>query len=155
MRKLSESVWMDIHKQSSKDVERREDNINLLSIEGFCEYLNSHYKCLGRKNIEVENYDDGPAIVLSFCEDEAGYIRCIYYDRKSIYTQLDVFQTMGCVDELDQKYNINVETNQHDVKNVSISPKNNSEINNEFFLEVFDYILDKIDVPLESLIAKK
>lgn len=153
-RRVNESVWMDIHKQSTGDIERREDNINLLNINGFCEYLNSHYKGAGQKNIEIRNFGDGPEIVLSFGEDEAGYIKCIYYDGKSIYTQFDVFQEMGCMDELDQKYNINVETNQHDVKNVSVSPKDGSEITNTFFLEVFDYILDKVDVPFETLIEK-
>ena len=154
MRKLSESVWMDIHKQSAGDTERREDNINLLNIDGFCEYLNSNYKGAGQKNIVVRNFGDGPTIVLYFCEDESDYIRCLYYDGKSIYTQLDVFQVMGCLPELEQKYKTHIETNQHNVENISISPKDGSEITNTFFLEVFDYILDKVDVPFETLIEK-
>ena len=156
MRKLSESVWMDIHKHSTGDIDRKENSINILNLEGFCEYLITHYKYLdgGPNNIDIHNYGEGPLLVIMFCQDEHGVLRCLYYDGNTIYTQLDVFQTIGCMDELEQKYNTHVESNGHNVDNVSISPKDNSEITNTFFLEVLDFILDKVDVPLEPLIAK-
>lgn len=40
---LKESVWMDIHKQSTGDIERKEDNINNLSQDELFDYLKVHY----------------------------------------------------------------------------------------------------------------
>lgn len=44
MKRLSESVWMDIHKQSVGDLERKEDNVNLLDIQGLYDYFLKHYE---------------------------------------------------------------------------------------------------------------
>ena len=43
MRKLSESVWMDIHKQSNGDIERIEDDIEGLNPFELCSYINKRY----------------------------------------------------------------------------------------------------------------
>ena len=41
--KLNESVWMDIHKQSTGDIDRKEDDINNFSPNEFWEYLREIY----------------------------------------------------------------------------------------------------------------
>ena len=43
MKELDESVWMDIHKQSTGDIERREDDVNLMDFDTFAEYIKDAY----------------------------------------------------------------------------------------------------------------
>ena len=44
MGKLNESIWMDIHRRSNGDLERKEDSIDLLDIKGMYDYVRNHYK---------------------------------------------------------------------------------------------------------------
>lgn len=56
-KKTNESVWMDIHKRSTGDTERREESIDLMDINDFITYLQSRYKCnIPRKRYKVENW---------------------------------------------------------------------------------------------------
>lgn len=41
---ISESIWSDMQDRSTGDIIRKEDDINLLDIDGFIEYLKNTYK---------------------------------------------------------------------------------------------------------------
>ena len=41
--KITESIWSDMQDRSAGDVVRREDDVNLMSEEDFCDYLNDNY----------------------------------------------------------------------------------------------------------------
>ena len=56
-KKTNESIWMDIHKRSTGDTERREESIDMMDINDFITYLQSRYKCnIPRKRYKVENW---------------------------------------------------------------------------------------------------
>ena len=40
---INESIWSDMQDRSAGDVVRKEDDINLMSGEDFCDYLNDNY----------------------------------------------------------------------------------------------------------------
>ena len=48
---LKESVWMDIHKHSTGDAERKEESIDLLDGDEFWEYLKDHYISYNSRHI--------------------------------------------------------------------------------------------------------
>ena len=41
--KITESIWSDMQDRSTGNVVRREDDVNLMSGEDFCDYLNDNY----------------------------------------------------------------------------------------------------------------
>ena len=51
---LNESVWMDIHKRSNNDVDRKEEDVNLLDGLEFYKYLVDRYKIVTDK---IPSYD--------------------------------------------------------------------------------------------------
>lgn len=51
---LNESVWMDIHKRSNNDVDRKEEDVNLLDGIAFYKYLVDRYKIVTDK---IPSYD--------------------------------------------------------------------------------------------------
>ena len=41
--KITESIWSDIQDRSSGKVRRKEDDVNFMIREKFCDYLNDNY----------------------------------------------------------------------------------------------------------------
>jgi hypothetical protein len=57
--------------------------------------------------------------------------------------------------EAKENFSIEIVKNSFDVNVADIYPKNrNTPVTNKFFIEVLDFILDKIDVPFEAKIEK-
>ena len=42
---ISESIWSDMQDRSTGKIVRKEDDVNLMSEEDFCDYLNDNYIC--------------------------------------------------------------------------------------------------------------
>ena len=157
---VNESVWGGILDRGTGDSERKEDDVNLLDLNGLCDYLNSVYKSTTPgQDILVQNFEDyGDCLVVCLYEDESGYYRYLYYNGSYITIQYDVFEIIfnGCLSEIRQKYSLEKTVNGFGVEEMNIYPKDKARVpvTNKFFIEVLDFILDKIDVPLNQQIEK-
>ena len=156
MRKLSESIWSDIQDRSMGKTVRKEDDIDLLDINELCEYLKTIYKTNSDNDISVIKIEDNMYLTICLYEDEYGYYRYIYYDGDYINTQLDVIETLKCLLEFERKFSIKFNENDFIVNCIDIYPKDKARIpvTNKFFIEVLDFILDRINTPLEQKIKK-
>lgn len=152
MRKLSESIWGDIRKRSEGTSERSEDDINTFSIDGLCDYMNGIYESTTKQDIYVSK--DGWLTVCLY-EDETGYYRYLFYNGDQVTTHYDVIQTMCCIGKLYDNYHTHVYHNDYGVKLIDISPIDKTPVTNKFFLEILDFLLDEVDVPLSQQIEKK
>ena len=158
--KLTESIWSDIQDRSAGEIGRKEDDIDLLDIKEFCEYLKTIYKTDSDNDIRVLEIEDNHQIetylVVCLYEDESGYYRYIYYNGDYINTQLDVIETLNCRFEFERKFSTIHSTNDFDVVCIDIYPKDKARVpvTNKFFIEVLDFILDRINTPLEQKIEK-
>ena len=158
--KLTESIWSDIQDRSGGEIGRKEDDIDLLDIKEFCEYLNCIYKTDSDDDIRILEIEDDHKIdtylVICLYEDEKGYYRYIYYDGIHINTQLDVIEILNCRFEFERKFSTIHTTNDFDVVCIDIYPKDKARVpvTNKFFIEVLDFLLDRINTPLEQQIEK-
>lgn len=153
---IKESIWSDIQDRSMGKTVRKEDDIDLLDINELCEYLKTIYKTNSDNDINVIEIEGNMYLTICLYEDEYGYYRYIYYDGDYINTQLDVIETLKCLLEFERKFSIKFNENDFVVNCIDIYPKDKARIpvTNKFFIEVLDFILDKINTPLEQKIKK-
>ena len=153
---ITESIWSDIQDRSMGKTVRKEDDIDLLDINELCEYLKTIYKTNSDNDISVIKIEDNMYLTICLYEDEYGYYRYIYYDGDYINTQLDVIETLKCLLEFERKFSIKFNENDFVVNCIDIYPKDKARIpvTNKFFIEVLDFILDRINTPLEQKIKK-
>ena len=153
---IRESIWSDMQDRSAGKTVRKEDDIDLLDINEFCEYLKTIYKTNSDNDISVIKIEDNMYLTICLYEDEYGYYRYIYYDGHYINTQLDVIWTLKCLLEFERKFSIKFNENDFVVNCIDIYPKDKARIpvTNKFFIEVLDFILDRINTPLEQKIKK-
>lgn len=152
MKKLSESVWGDLRKKSLGQEERTEDYINDMNLDQFYDYLQDTYRCINSpSDIRINMFDNTRTICMCLYEDEVGYYRYIYYDGYGIDTQDDVPSTIGCLKEMEEIYTIKPRVEG----SINIYPKDEFKVTNKFFIEVLDFLLERIDTPLEQQIVKK
>jgi hypothetical protein len=155
--KITESFWGDVHKRSRGDEIRKEDDINLLDIHSLCDYIHNNYKYYIEDDIRISNFDDEDWLVVCLYENEAGYHKYLFYNGSSVNTQLDVLETIDCLVEIKRNYSIGIFENDFGVECVNIYPKDRArvKVTNKFFIEILDFILDRIDAPLEKQIEKR
>ena len=154
--KITESIWSDMQDRSMGDAVRKEDDIDHLDINELCEYLKNIYKTDSDNDINIIEIEGNPYLIVSLYVDEYGYYRYIYYDGDYINTQLDVIETLKCLLEFERKFSIKFNENDFVVNCIDIYPKDKARIpvTNKFFIEVLDFILDRINTPLEQKIKK-
>ena len=156
MKKLSESIWSDMQDRSTGEIVRKEDDIDLLDINELCEYLKTIYKTDSDNDINVIKIEGNLYLLICLYEDEYGYYKYIYYDGDYISMQFDVIETLKCFSEFERKFSIRFTKSDFVVNRIEIYPKDKTRIpvTNKFFIEVLDFILDKIKAPLEQMIEK-
>ena len=72
MRKLSESIWSDMQDRSMGEKIRKEDDIELLDIDGFYDYLVKRYEYLYPKRYNILNYKLSHQIVIPMLKSQDG-----------------------------------------------------------------------------------
>ena len=156
MKKLSESIWSDMQDRSTGEIVRKEDSVDLLDINELCEYLKTIYKTDSDNDINVIKIEGNLYLLICLYEDEYGYYKYIYYDGDYISIQFDVIETLKCFSEFERKFSIRFTKSDFVVNRIEIYPKDKTRIpvTNKFFIEVLDFILDKINTPLEQKIKK-
>ena len=162
MRKLSESIWSDMQDRSTGEIVRKEDDVNLLDRDGFYNYIMEHYKTTTEDvtgpyaiiNSENADYISIPileyqAVILysvniwHFNTDE----KYITIPTGNLFTGSDLFVKIRDTFKLqpnEDKFN-------HLFK---LFPKDNKKVDNKFFLEVIDFIIDNTKEPFEPLLIR-
>jgi len=154
MRKLSESIWSDIQDRSSGNSIRKEDDVNLMSMEDFCDYLNDNYICKDKHKIY---YDEiGKRFCISVLKKFVNVNYTITYDYKTntIYVNDEI---ENFVPELCQNLKNNFKVVKKNVGDTYtkfiIYPSDGSKCTNKFFIDVINFIIENSDE--EKLIIKR
>ena len=161
---IKESTWGDIRNRVNGDSTRKEDDINLLDRDGLVYYLKEHYRCEDSTTI-IQTIADGGNISVCLYED-AGYLTYLMYDHIDEFRKLYV--TAGFKESTNYVYN-ELKTNYtltetededkdgHPINNIRIEPKGcrYENLTNKFFLEVLDFIIERLDKHLYKQIEKK
>ena len=145
--KITESIWSDIQDRSMGKTVRREDDINLMSGEDFCDYLNYNYICKdGYKTYRI--YYVSKALHITALKKFINVSYNIKYDYKTnmIYLNDDI---EDFVPELCKKIKENFKVVKKRVGDsytkFIIYPSDGSECTNRFFVDVINFIIDNAD----------
>ena len=136
---ISESIWSDMQDRSAGNKIRKEDDVNLLDIDGLCDYLNKHYK---RTTPFAFITNIGGILSVPIIRDTAN--NCVMYNYKlEIKSVSIVYEIVNQVDGL-----LNLLYDNFSIKEITglywLSPKDGSEITNKFFIDVIDFLLENI-----------
>ena len=149
MKKLSkiiESIWSDMQDRSAGITQRKEDDINLMSGEDFCDYLNDNY--ISKDGHKIIYSEDSKSIYMSILKKYAGFSFSITYNYES-----NTINMNDKVESLCPKLCKMIKENfKVDKKYVSstytqfiISPSDGSECTNRFYVDVINFIIENGD----------
>ena len=160
MRKLSESIWSDIQDRSTGETVRKEDDIELLDIDGFYDYLVKRYEYLYPKRYNILNYKLSHQIVIPMLKSQDGIsLNLIMYNidkpKDAFIAIIDEspFNSSDLVIKLRDKYKL-ISCGRF-LPKIKIEPKSERDnINKSFFISIIDTILE-LNTEYEPLIKKK
>ena len=146
MRKLSESIWNDIRRQSAGTHKRVEDNVDNLDLYGFCDYLKKHYNCHKDDDIHIvyimtkePNTNNTPLLDVRLFEC-LGSMYYLYYDGSNAAIYNSTIDILNCRNTLRRTF-----TTIKDKKSTCIDPKDfDKSTTNTFFMEILDFFLDQV-----------
>ena len=175
---LKESIWSDMQERGTGDIDKKEDDIELLDRDGFFSYLESHYEYISdqdpqfyglmkssrdHSSISVPIYQYGYmpySIYLEFDGHEGRFLSISPF--KGRYVMVPYIEIKGEVPSTLKKLydNFNVEEVfdmrgfDRIIKYLNIKP-DEGQPTNEFFLEVIDFMIENIEEPLKKTFVKK
>ena len=159
---LKESVWGDVRRRADKKSERKEDDVNLLDLDGLCEYLNKIYGEFDhRESIKISEWKGERWLSVDLSDSPSGYILSITYDvvqetnEKRIGISYDIVKDWIDFNKLEERYNTKVEPNEFDNEILMVYPKDGSEVTNEFLIDFIDYMLPQIPSGNDKYIYKR
>ena len=161
---IGESVWNDIRRRGVGTDVKKEDDVNLLDRQGLVYYLKEHYRCEDSTTI-IQTVADGGNISVCLYEDTNGYLFYLIYDNIDGDRRLYIsggFREISreIYDEMSYVYTLTVQNDEdqdgHPLGNIRVEPKGcrYENLTNKFFLEVLDFIIERIEKPLEKQIEK-
>ena len=158
MKKLSkiiESIWSDMQDRSAGDVVRREDDVNLMSEEDFCDYLNDNY--ISKSNYKITYSELSKSIHIPILYQFTSVLLNISYNYNSnTITMNDDVESL--CPELCKMIKKNFKVVKKHVSSIYtqfiIFPPNGSECTNRFFVDVVNFIIDNADENVLSLKKK-
>ena len=149
MKKLSEiteSIWSDMQDRSAGDVVRREDDVNLMSGEDFCDYLNDNY--ISKDGHKIIYDDIYKRIRTSILKKFIAVSFSITYDYKSnIITMNDEIESLypELCKMIKEKFKVDKEYVNTNYTKFIISPSDGSECTNRFYVDVINFIIENGD----------
>ena len=160
MKKLSESIWSDMQDRSTGETVRKEDDIELLDIDGFYDYLVKRYEYLYPKRYNILNYKLSHQIVIPMLKSQDGIsLNLIMYNidkpKDAFIAIIDEspFNSSDLVIKLRDKYKL-ISCGRF-LPKIKIEPKSERDnINKSFFISIIDTILE-LNTEYEPLIKKK
>ena len=149
MKKLSkiiESIWSDMQDRSAGITQRKEDDINLMSGEDFCDYLNDNY--ISKDGHKIIYADDTKNIFMSILKKHTGFSFSIIYNYKNNTISMNDEVESFCP-ELCKKIKENFKVDKKYVSSTYtqfiISPSDGSECTNRFYVDVINFIIENGD----------
>jgi hypothetical protein len=168
---IKESIWSDIQKRSAGETVRKEDDIDLLDIDGLYDYIDTHYKLSekgnafsGKKQVKVNDETLSVPVLM----DYSGRYnpQTLYLSIKCLNTETYISISPSLKDWAPDLYDFlkyhftftdvikkqgNVITSHY----IKIKPKDESEVTNTFFISLIDFILERVkDKRICKLIEK-
>ena len=174
MRKLSEiteSIWSDMQDRSSGETVRKEDDVNLLDRDGFYNYIMKHYKTTTEDvtgPYAIINSDNKDYIAIPIIEDEtntlyrddSGYrvdsVVMWHFNKDDRYITIPyrkIFQESDLFVKIRDTFNLQPDKDKFNPL-FKMFPKDNKKVDNKFFLEVIDFIIDNTKEPFEPLLIR-
>ena len=140
MKKLSESVWGDIRKKSLGKEDRKEDEINHLNPDEFCQYLRDRYET---KDFKIDNEQD-TRLSIPILNKFDSVTDCIHYNYKLNYISMNTDIKVYVPDLYKQLYETFEceEVQMQSYVQLRIFPKDSHKCNNSFFVDVVDFIMN-------------
>ena len=149
MKKLSkiiESIWSDMQDRSTGKIVRKEDDINLMSGEDFCDYLNDNY--ISKDGHKIIYSEDSKSIYMSILKKYAGFSYSITYNYENNTINMNDEVESLCP-ELCKKIKENFKVDKEYVNigytQFIISPSDGSECTNRFYVDVINFIIENGD----------
>ena len=159
MKKLSESLWSDMQRRAEGSDKRIEDDIDLLKLKDFCNYLNSIYRKKTISGIEMTLNDLIIPVLVK--EHRYTFLRVAEGDEDELIVTFasgeNYDEIYPIINKLDEKFSISSISSSGNsfMKNWKICPKNNEEKpTNSFIIEVIDCILENTPDYFEKNIRK-
>ena len=162
MRKLSEiteSIWSDIQDRSSGDTVRKEDDVNLLDRDGFYNYIMEHYKTTTEDvtgPYAIINSENADYINIPILEDETNTLYRViiwHFNTDERYITIPLRKLFGVFVKLRDTFKL--QSNEDRINPLfKVFPKDNKKVDNKFFLEVIDFIIDNTKEPFEPLLIR-
>ena len=144
--KITESIWSDMQDRSAGDVVRKEDDINLMSGEDFCDYLNDNY--ISKDGHKIIYSEDSKSIYMSILKKYAGFSYSITYNYENNTINMNDEVESLCP-ELCKKIKENFKVDKEYVNigytQFIISPSDGSECTNRFYVDVINFIIENGD----------
>ena len=165
MRKLSEiteSIWSDIQDRSMGKTVRKEDDVNLLDRDGFYNYIMEHYKTTTEDvtgPYAIINSENADYINIPILEDETNTLYRVimwHFNKDERYITIPYRKTFQESDLFVKiRDTFKLQPNKDKLKPLfKIFPKDNKKVDNKFFLEVIDFIIDNTKEPFEPLLIR-
>ena len=161
MRKLSESIWSDMQDRSTGEIVRKEDDVNLLDRDGFYNYIMEHYKTTTEDvtgPYAIINSDNRDYIAIPIIEDETNtlYKVIIWHfnkdERHITIPEREPFLGSNLFVKIRDTFKLQPNKDKFNPL-FKLFPKDNKKVDNKFFLEVIDFIIDNTKEPLEPLLC--
>ena len=155
--KITESIWSDIQDRSAGDAVRKEDDINLMSGEDFCDYLNDNY--ISKNKYKILYSEHSKCIHIPILNKFIGVLLNLSYDYKDNTITMNYDEVESLCPELCKKIKENFKVVKKIVINPTytqfiIFPSDGSECTNRFFVDVVNFIIDNADENVLSLKKK-
>ena len=144
--KITESIWSDMQDRSAGITQRKEDDVNLMSEEDFCDYLNDNY--ISKEGRKIIYREDTKNIFMSILKKFTSVSFSITYNYKSnIITMNDEIESLfpELCKMIKEKFKVDKEYVNTNYTKFIISPSDGSECTNRFFVDVLDFIIENGD----------
>ena len=149
MKKLSkiiESIWSDMQDRSSGKIVREEDDVNLMSGEDFCDYLNDNY--ISKDGHKIIYREDTKNIFMSILKKFTSVSFSITYNYKnntiSMNDEIESLYPELCK-MIKEKFKVDKEYVNTNYTKFIISPSDGSECTNRFYVDVINFIIENGD----------
>ena len=149
MKKLSEiteSIWSDMQDRSIGITQRKEDDVNLMSGEDFCDYLNDNY--ISKDNYKITYSELGKSISMPILKKFIAVSFSIVYSYKSNKIMMnDAVESIypELCKMIKKNFKVDKEYVNIDYTKFIISPLDGSECTNRFFVEVINFTIENGD----------
>jgi hypothetical protein len=152
MKKLSESVWSDIHKRSNGESVRKEDDINLLKMDDMISYIYTVYDKnpdfnANAHRTEISDEVDACSIPM-FVYDRDLHRMSIRYIKNGSPTNIrlitDINSCKEFFDKLNDKFKLDLPKYNFGTDHIDIQAKDGT-VSNTLVIDVIDTIIDGIE----------